>query len=371
MFDPASLAIGGAGMLLSTIVPMITGAIAENETRGDREKGQQALQKAIDEIMTIGAPPDMARAIILKEFKNAGVYTPKLEEAVTQSTSKVAEMQERDPSLREAQKSALSAYQELGRTGLSAEDRLALRTAQQQAETANRGRLESIKQSMAQRGMGGGGAELAAQLASAQSANEALSMSADRQAAQAQQARLGALAQMSGLGGQMRSQDWGQDTQRAQAADELERFNTLQRSGVQQRNIASQNQGSLYNLQQQQRIMDANTSQANEEARRQRAGEFQTWSALGQRAQARSGAQKDAASGYYQQAAQKAQNITGVGSGIAGIAGSLGSTGMQMYDKAADRELYAKRYGLHKAVPKTDETASEYQDMLVPGYNSR
>lgn len=329
MFDPASLAIGGAGMLISAITPIITGAIAENETRADREKGQSALQKAFEEINNIGAPPDMAREIILKEFKNAGVYTPKLEEAVTQSTSKVAEMQERDPSLREAQKSALSAYQELGRTGLSAEDRLALRTAQQQAETANRGRLESIKQSMAQRGMGGGGAELAAQLASAQSANEALSMSADRQAAQAQQARLGALAQMAGLGGQMRSMDWGQEAQRAQAADELERFNTLQRSGVQQRNVSSQNQGSLYNLGQQQRLMDANTSQANQEALRQRSGEMQNWQALAQRAQARSGANRDLASGYYQQAAQKAQNITGVGSGIAGIAGGIGAAGLK------------------------------------------
>lgn len=325
MLDPASLAIGGIGTLIGTITPIITGAIAEGETRDLRNKGQEALQKAYDEINAIGAPPDMAKAIILKEFKNAGVYTPKLEEAVTQATSKVSEMQERDPSLREAQKSALSAYQELGRTGLSAEDRLALRTAQQQAETANRGRLEAIKQSMAQRGIAGGGAELAAQLSSAQAANEALSMSADRQAAQAQQARLGALAQMAGLGGQMRSQDFSQDLTRSQAADELERFNILQRSGTQQRNIASQNQGSLYNLGQQQRIMDANVAQANEEAKRQRAGEMQTWGALAQRAQSRSGANKDLASGYYQQAAQKAQNITGVGSGIAEMASGIGA----------------------------------------------
>lgn len=331
--DGASAAIGAIGGLAAIFAPIIGGAIAEGETREERRKSEEAFNKAMEHINAIGAPPDMARAILLKEFKSAGVYTPAIEEAITQSTSKVAEMQERDPSLREAQKSALSAFTELGKTGLSAEDRLALRTARQQAETANRGRIEAIKQNMAQRGIAGGGAELAAQMASAQAADEGLSMAADRQAAQAQQARLAALSQMSGLGAQMRQQDWGQDLQRAGAADELSRFNVLQRSGAQQRNIDRSNQGSLYNLGQQQRLSDMNVSQANQEALRQRQGELANWQNQAARQQMFAGAQQGASKYYSDAAARKAANIMGIASGIGQGAATIAGGAMNMAKK--------------------------------------
>lgn len=358
MIEPMTMmmAAGAISGGVSALSNIIGGAIAAGATQGERDKAQAAQNEALKEIMSINAPPDMAREILIERFKSAGVYTPKLEEAILQGTSKMAELQESDPSLREAQKSALEAYKEVGRTGLSAEDRLAMRQARTQAENANRARLESIKQNLAARGMGGAGAEIAAQLSSGQQAAEDLSMSADRTAAQAQQARLAALARMSDLGGSMRTQDWQQAAQRAGAADELARFNVMQRSGVQQRNVGAQNQGQLFNLQNAQQIANMNTQAANAEKLRQRQGEGQTWQMGAQRAGARGGAQQ-AISNYYQQAAaNKAANIMGVAGGIGQTAGAIGGNLMQ----------YAKYAG--KAIPKAD--VEEDKSQVLPSYYS-
>jgi hypothetical protein len=340
------MAIGTATAIaagVSALSNVVSGVAANQTTSAARKKAEEAGQKALEMIQQVGAGPDLAREIILEQYKQAGVYTPQLEKQITQEVSKVSELQERAPETREAQVGALEAFKELGRTGLSAADRGALNQLRRDVETANRGRLEAIRQQMQQRGMGGAGAELAAQLQQSQSATGELAAGADRLAQQSQQARMAALQQQAGLASGLRSQDFGVDLARAQAADELTRFNTQQQIGLQQRNVGSLNEAQLRNLQEQQRIQDANIAQQNAELQRQRAAEQQEYLNRLGAAQAGASALTGQAQTQVASAQQQAQNIQAVGSGIGqigtGIAIAANQPAPAQYDTKTGQKI--------------------------------
>lgn len=135
-----------------------------------------------------------------------------------------------DPRMRLAQTTAVD---ELGRVGREGGMDIGSRVAYQEAadETAQRerGSREAILQSMAARGQGGGGAELAAQLANQQGAAERNASTGRAAAADARQRALTALTQSGQLAGQTRSADFGEASGKAAAHDAIERFNASQR----------------------------------------------------------------------------------------------------------------------------------------------
>lgn len=341
--------IGGLASILG-------GVVANASTADQRAAAQQASQQALQQIQAVGAGPDLAKQIILDQYKQAGIYTPQLEQTITQGISKAANLQERDPATRNAQMDALSQFQQLGQTGLTQTDRAALNQARQSVDTDTNGRLQSILQGMAQRGMANSGSSLASQLQQSQGGTNQLSASADRIAQQAQQARIAALQQAAQIGSSVRGQDYSVDLGKAQAADELSRFNTQQATNAQQYNVGAQNQAQQYNLTNAQNISNANTSNANQELLRQKQAEQQQYENQLNNAKLQSGALSNYGNQQSQNAQNSAQNINsifgGIGKAVSGIGSTLGTTAPK-YDSKTGKALYDPVTGLPLSGPSS------------------
>ncbi len=304
----------GAGALLSAGSAIGGAAISADA----RKKAQTALNKAANLITTLRLPPDQARPLIIEELKRAGVYTPELEQAIQQEESKLAQLQEIDPSVRESQKTALNEILERGKVGLTPEERAALnktrRKLMQDAES-NRDRL---LQSFAERGQLDSGAQLAAQLSAQQEATRAASDASEDISALASRRALEAISSGATIAGNMRGQDMDLAKTRASAEDEMNRFNVTNQIARNARNTTTLNNAQLANLQEAQRIQDTNTTMRNQEKLRQRAGEQTDYQNRFQKAQAAANALAGQASNMVNNADATAKMIGGIGEGIAG-----------------------------------------------------
>jgi hypothetical protein len=131
-----------------------------------------------------------------------------------------------DPRLREDQMATLGALQELvDGGGMNAVDKANLARIQSQTGQADRGRREAILQNAAQRGMGGSGMELLAQLDSSQAATDRAAQEGLDVAGMAQQRALEAMMSKGQMAGSIRGQDFSEAAQRAAAMDAISRFN--------------------------------------------------------------------------------------------------------------------------------------------------
>jgi len=317
--------IGAAGSLLGAGIGYLS---AEK----DRAAQKKAIKQAMAELEAVGYPPDLSKEIIYKQFEQAGILTPQLEQDLsdTFAESEVAKIKE-DPELRSAQKQALAALQQRAKVGLSAEDRAALNQVRTEVQRDAEAKRQQVLQQMQARGMGGSGAELIAQLQAGQAATEQASAGSDTLMAQAQQRALQALGQSAGLAGQVRSQDFGTAQAKASALDERNRFLAQNAIARQSANVNRLNQAQQMNLAEQQRIQDVNTQMANQEQLRQRAEQGNYYDRNLGYAQSKANAQMGQASAA-RQAAQDTQSMwSGIGSGL----GKLGAAGYSAYQSGA------------------------------------
>jgi hypothetical protein len=130
-----------------------------------------------------------------------------------------------DPRFAQAQIDALSKLGELSEGGMNEADKNALLQLQSQQAQANRGQQEAIQQNMAERGMAGGGQEMAARLQAQQSGADRGAMLGSQINADASQRALQAMMNAGELGGQMQQNQFSQRSDIAQAQDAAKRFN--------------------------------------------------------------------------------------------------------------------------------------------------
>lgn len=153
-----------------------------------------------------------------------------------------------DPTLRAAQMGALQKYQDItAQGGLTAEDRARLAMINQQAAQQEQAQRQAIMANMQARGMGGSGAELAAQLAAQQGGAQTRAMGGWDTARAAEQRALQAIASQAQLGGQIRGQDYGIASNRASALDAINRFNQMNRMNTQMTNVDIANRQQMAN----------------------------------------------------------------------------------------------------------------------------
>jgi hypothetical protein len=133
---------------------------------------------------------------------------------------------ETDPRLSGAQYAALDQLGELSQGGLSLQDKADLADIQGSVARQDAGRQAAIMQGMAERGMGGSGMELAQRLQSQSSGADRAAGDARSVAAQAQQRALDAIMRRGQLGGDMRTQQFGEDSSKARAQDSINMYNT-------------------------------------------------------------------------------------------------------------------------------------------------
>lgn len=134
-----------------------------------------------------------------------------------------------DPTNLDAQRAALAQLGDISQGGLTLQDKANLLDIQNEVARQDAGRQAAIQQNMAERGMGGGGAELAQRLMSQQAGADRASANSRNVAAMAQQRALDAIMQRGQLGGQMRMQEYGIASDAAAAQDAIDRFNAGQR----------------------------------------------------------------------------------------------------------------------------------------------
>jgi len=354
---------------------LVGGILGNNAAKMDRSNQKKMMKQMVEEYQKIGYPPDYAREIIMQELVRQGVYTPELEQDLSDSVaeSQMGQIQE-DAGLREAQMGALSSMQQRGKVGLSAEDRAALNQVRNQVQRDSEAKRQQIIQQMQSRGMGGSGMELMAQLQSAQGAADQAAAGSDTLMAQAQQRALDAISQSANMAGAVRTQDFDNASAKAKAIDERNRFlaeNTIAR---QQRNVSSVNQAQAANLAEQQRIADYNTQQKNAELLRQRTAEQQQYSDKLAYAGGITGQQSKLANYYGDTANAKAQAQVNMGKGVGSIAdegynamtssgGSGGGGGGGMASMAGMAAMFSDK-NLKTDVEYTDEDVQKWMDSL-------
>lgn len=297
---------GGGGGIGASIGGIIGGYVGADAASGDKAKAQGYAEQAMNQLISLGMPPDLSKEIIYQKFQEAGILTPEMEQAIEIAHSKVAGMQE-DPTGRNAQLEALGQLKDLSHAGLGAQDRADLSRVRNSVQRDLEAKRQQILQNQQARGMGGSGSELITQLQAAQGDANMASQQGMDIAGQAQQRALQALGQYGAMGSQVRGQDYTASMNKAQAEDELNRFNVQNQIARQQRNVANQNLASAQNLKNKQSLMNANVNQGNQELLRQGDAKHQYWEDQAKRNQILAGGYGGLSDEYGQRAATKAK----------------------------------------------------------------
>lgn len=292
----------------------------------DEERAKAAAQAAFDEIMSLNAPPKMARDILLRNFEQAGVLTPEMEQMINFPESTVAQIQE-DPRFKEAQVTALQQWKERASTGMTPEEYALMNKMRNEAERATQAQQQSILQRAQATGTSGSGNELAAQLLSSQaSANREMEGGLEI-GAQASRNALEALRNYGSMAGDVRAQDFGVAKDKAAAKDAFAKLRTDYQAGLEQRNVASRNAAQKANIGRQQQVSDANISQANQEELRKLAAEGEDWQNEAKYRSMRAGAYGGQQNFYNQEQAKKDAELKGILSSAQQLGSGLSQSG--------------------------------------------
>lgn len=211
------------------------------------DAGSAQYAAAIAALAAVGVPEIEAQKIILESPELVGELVPELETLLPELRSTmegVSVPQE----LKTAQLNALSGLEERAAMGLTPEDEAVLRQTRRGAVGETEARDAAILQNLEQRGMLGGGLELASRQASAQNALQGLAEASDRQAAMNFANKMAAQQAAGQMAGSMRGQEFGEQSDVAKARDAFAQANRAYQSGVAQRNIGSKNQAQAMNL---------------------------------------------------------------------------------------------------------------------------
>ncbi len=241
---------------------MIGGIAGAQAAQNGQDAALQARQQALAQFLGVNVPSVASQSLDLAQYQNAGDLGIQNEQALQQGPTAMAGIST-DPRLAQAQMSALQQLSTTGQMGMTPAQQAALAQAQQAAASQGQAKNAQIMDQFARTGMGGSGAQLAAQLSASQGQSNQLAGNSNQIAQNAQQNAMQAMAQAGQLGGQMQGQQFGQQAQIAQAKDYINRFNTENSQQVQNANTQAANAAALRNLQNKQSLMGQNTGLQN------------------------------------------------------------------------------------------------------------
>lgn len=299
---------------LAGIAAPVLGGIVGNIFAGKSESERNAiLSQIVGDIDKLQTPEQKGQKIA--ELQQIGILTPELEKAVQLGDTELAKISI-DPSYKAAQTRALSKLEEIGTSGgMTAEDVANLNAIKNKEMTTARGAREAALQNMAARGIGGSGLELALSAGANQAAAQRMSQQDLDVAGMAQKRALDAIQQAGVMGGQMRGQEYGEQSNLASARDAIAKYNTGLMSEAAQRNLAAKNEAQKLNLGTAQSISNQNITNANAQIQQNYENELNK-----QRAKAQAmGGQAQAAGDTAQRQANMWSGIgTGLGTGLLG-----------------------------------------------------
>ena len=288
--------------------------MSKNAGKSEMKQANRLMRDNIARLEAIGIPTIEAQRIALEAPELVGVL-----EAEQLAPSRFEEIQ-MDPRLQAAQMAALEDVSGIAKTGLGAEDRLALEEIRRQAAGQAQAQKATALQQMQERGLGDSGASLVAQLGAGQQAADTAAMQGMRQAAQAQQARMAALGQQGSMAAQMQGQGLQLAGQKASAADAIAQFNAQNRQNVAGRNLGER-----------QRIADIGKDVSRQQELYNKGLIQQRFQNEMARATGVTGAQTNLANMYAQQGAASAQGQATQNAAILGGVTGLAGAGIGAY----------------------------------------
>lgn len=339
---------------------VIGGLVGQDHAQAGFDAQKAAISQMIAKLDSVGMPPDQSAAVILDQFKQAGVLTPQLEQQVHDSTSQFQNIKVNQQA-RDTQIQALQQMKQYGKAGLNADERAQMRSSQLAVQQQNEANQQSIQQQMQSRGMQGSGSELAARLMASQGSANQASVNADSVSSMAQQRALQALMAQSNMGGQLAQQQFGEDAAKAQAGDEMSRFNTQNQMAIGQRNVAVGNQAQAANLANLQSINNTNVGQNNQEKYNQLQRQRQFWTDKLNYAQAYANPLQQYGEVGKEAEMSKAKMAAGLGKGFDDTAMSIFST---IYGKGP-KKVSGSEVGENQGQGPTNQAAASGGNGMV------
>jgi hypothetical protein len=308
----------------------------------------------IKRIDALDIPDEEKMKLILENPQLVGLL-----EAEGIDPSKMGDIQE-DPRLRENQMQALEMLKERSTEGLTASDKYEMEKMLGDVSANERSQRASIEDQMARQGMDSSGAAERSKRENVQSqANNARDI-AMQKAAQAQQNKMGALAQLGQQSGQMQNADFNRQAQTASAQDAIARANAMNRQNVSGQNLAArqaiENQRAGTANEQQRWNTQADQRRFNNEEKKlnlyNRTIGPQTTEAAGPSAGAQLGSIAGGLAGAYYGGAEGAGAGASAGGSIGGALfedGGVANAGLPIQDQAREaetkqRESFKKKY---------------------------
>lgn len=336
---------------LGSLLGPIGGLVGSAAASGDQSSDLAARQAAL--AAYTGLNPNDIQQLQLNQEAVQGTLTPAQEATMQQQQSGLLGIST-DPRLKQAQMNALNQLGQLGQGGLTATEKANLYNITNQSQGNAEAASKAITANMAARGMGGGGAELAARLAAAQGAANTGASNALGVAGQSQNNALQAMMGAGTLGGQMQQTSFGQQAQQQSAQDAINRFNAANAQQVNAANIASQNYAQQQNLANKQGVANTNVGIQNQQnMQNQVLTPEQTYQQQLAQASGIAGGQNNLAGYYGGQAAATRGEGAAIGSGLGDFAsandGSSSNNSSGSNDGMEDNDGSSGQYGAANA----------------------
>ncbi len=242
------------------------GGIANYLAQQSAEDRQKLLQdKDFQQWMAIQVPDPAQLKVTLDKYASTGQLSPVLEQSIKQDPTSYEKITTSGAN-KLAQDRALSSLEDIGNQGgLRLQDKAALQDAMLEGQVKDRAAREGIAANMAQRGLSNSGFDVAAQLQGQSAGADRDANNSLKVAATAQDRALQSLMGAGNLATQYRTQDYGEQAQKAAAEDRINQFNTQNMQNVGQRNAAAQNRAGELNFANNQDIANRNVATGNQQ----------------------------------------------------------------------------------------------------------
>lgn len=335
------MALPIAAAAIAALAPVVAGALGRGASEGDRRTSEELARLPLEEWQRLSVPEKRDLQLHLERLQSAGKLDPRLETLVEQGPAAMEQVYS-DPRLKAQRMENLQAMQAVAEAGgYDPAVKADLLSALRQQEQSIKANQEALAMQAQARGMESSGARQALEAMAAQSAANRTSDLQSQLAAQAYRNRLAALSGASSEAAGISAADLSEKSARAQARDEIQRFNTQLKAQIQGKNVDRQNVAQEANLKAAQELLAANTGIQHKEEEARAQAEKDIFNMRTGRAAGISGAAGAASESYANRAAGTAGQIQGAGdaiskfissgamSNIGGAAGAAGNSAIQ------------------------------------------
>lgn len=251
------------------------------------EKARKASQERLDQIEAMFnkiVPPDLdisifddqriaqdiplpslrLDAITPKDYASIGKQIPEVASFVEEARPELVKASGAAKMGREAQLDALQRYREIASGGFDPRLQEQLNQAARKSQMEAQSRQASVLQDAARRGQLGSGVAMAAQLRAGGDAMDQAAMQSQAAAAEAYRNQLAAMQRSADLGGDIRSSEMSEEARNAGIINEFNQRTSKNYQDWLKYRADLANRANVANLENEQRIADANVSQANQ-----------------------------------------------------------------------------------------------------------